>query len=432
MRMGKRGKQPRRWLLLPILLCLALSAGCMRLPEPPRPPDEQSIPEVPEETGEESRGELELSDGVVLTQEQGDLLLAYMDEYYASLTSLQLGDASALFAQPDGAQALGNRAVWEYLIGVRAMQSTDLSLQHYRYIIVCREAQEQEDGSLLLSVTEHSTMRFTAYPQVVAENVFIPHSFTLVNTEQGWRIGSHMQLDSLYFTLFGGGRPAASRSVYERPWFEVENPEVYFPARVDELLSKAKEHLLQRTQEDEPQPYIAPKRGYNRDAAAEYATNWVGYRNTEWADYGWFGGNCQNYVSQCLLAGGIPMDTTGDSVWKWYGDVPNNSPGKAGRSASWSGVEPFRQYIAGNTGSGIVGRVDAPFYSGAIGDVLDLGESAEDGWRHSVLITDVMQDDSGATVDYLVSSNTADVRNFPASAYYYTYQSLIKIDGWND
>ena len=35
-------------------------------------------------------------------------------------------------------------------------------------------------------------------------------------------------------------------------------------------------------------------------------------------------------------------------------------------------------------------------------------------------------------VDYLLCSNTADLRNFPASAYYYTNRQLTKIIGWND
>ena len=41
-------------------------------------------------------------------------------------------------------------------------------------------------------------------------------------------------------------------------------------------------------------------------------------------------------------------------------------------------------------------------------------------------------DGDGAVVDYLLCSNTADLRNFPASAYYYTNRQLTKIVGWND
>lgn len=64
-----------------------------------------------------------------------------------------------------------------------------------------------------------------------------------------------------------------------------------------------------------------------------------------------------------------------------------------------------------------------------MGDVLQLGPSGD--WRHTVLIVDVVTDESGQTVDYLVNSNTADLINFPAGAYTYTHQSLEKIYGWN-
>ena len=52
--------------------------------------------------------------------------------------------------------------------------------------------------------------------------------------------------------------------------------------------------------------------------------------------------------------------------------------------------------------------------------------------NHTTVIQDVLRDGDGAVVDYLLCSNTADLRNFPASAYYYTNRQLTKIVGWND
>lgn len=434
-----------------LVLLVAPLGGCLRQPLPPKQPAQSSEPELLEE---KSGGVLKLAQGVALTQEQQELLLGYMDAYYGSLAALAVQDASALYAEPNGAQAVGNSAVWEYLVGVRSMQKQELTLARYRYIIVCQEVEEREDGSLKLYVTEQSVQNFTAYPGINAECVFIPHSFILTQTERGWRIGSHMQLDSLYFTLFGDGQSAADKSVNDRPWFTQNNAREFFPARVRELLAQAKENLRLREAaleqhtadasggEDAAQAAAkAPAEGgsaavmhpYNRTAAVAYALRWVGYRNTAWPDYGWQGGNCQNYVSQCVLAGGIPMDTQGDAVWKWFDDVPDNTQSEAGRSASWSGVGAFREYLAGAAEeTGVVGTVDAPFYSGQPGDLLDFGEAPDSGWRHTVMITGVMQDENGGTVDYLVSSNTADLRNFPASAYIYTYQSLVTIAGWSE
>ena len=37
----------------------------------------------------------------------------------------------------------------------------------------------------------------------------------------------------------------------------------------------------------------------------------------------------------------------------------------------------------------------------------------------------------GRTLDYLVYSNTTDLANYPACAYFYPVRSLIHIAGWN-
>ena len=49
-----------------------------------------------------------------------------------------------------------------------------------------------------------------------------------------------------------------------------------------------------------------------------------------------------------------------------------------------------------------------------------------------IVILDVIRDENGLPIDYLLCSNTADLRNFPASAYYYTNRQLTKIIGWNE
>ena len=81
-----------------------------------------------------------------------------------------------------------------------------------------------------------------------------------------------------------------------------------------------------------------------------------------------------------------------------------------------------------NIGSGLVGDAAAPYYTGEPGDVIAMGN---DHFRHIVMISEVLTDESGNTADYLICSNTGDLCDFPAGAYFYTYQQLIKIHGWN-
>lgn len=48
------------------------------------------------------------------------------------------------------------------------------------------------------------------------------------------------------------------------------------------------------------------------------------------------------------------------------------------------------------------------------------------------MISGIIRDEAGQTVDYLLCSNTTNYTDFPAGAYYYTSQRLIKIYGWNE
>lgn len=306
----------------------------------------------------------------------------------------------------------------EYGIQVRSSQRSDLHLTSYSSTLQVQSVQQEEDGNLRVMLREDVTQNFAQHPEVDSNVLDSFHMFELTQEDGSWKVVSHTGgQDRLYWTL--------SRSLRNGEGDVSDQME----QQAQELIELLQVNVARREQtSDEPLPQAA--NAYDRQAAVAYAKQWVTDRNDEWPDYSMSGGNCQNFVSQCLLAGGIPMDSSGDAVWKWYGDTPNNLSQMAGRSASWSGVDEFLQYAASNTGSGMVAVADADYYSGEIGDVLILGYD-EENLYHAVIITDVVTDEEGNVVDYLVHSNTANQESFPASAYGYTYQVLVKICGWN-
>jgi Putative amidase domain len=61
---------------------------------------------------------------------------------------------------------------------------------------------------------------------------------------------------------------------------------------------------------------------YNRLAAVNYALKWaVGGGNPIWPDYhqtSGGGGDCTNFISQCLYAGGWEMRYGGQNIFAWY------------------------------------------------------------------------------------------------------------------
>ena len=116
------------------------------------------------------------------------------------------------------------------------------------------------------------------------------------------------------------------------------------------------------------------------------------------------------------------MDEEGDEEWYW--EDQNDL------DLSWINVGNFYDYCRKNEGFGLVADTEAGYYTGEVGDVLIVGFAGDH--RHTTVISHVVKDETGDTVDYLISCNTTNYRDFPASAYYYTFHRLVKIYGWNE
>lgn len=202
-----------------------------------------------------------------------------------------------------------------------------------------------------------------------------------------------------------------------------ESPQIQ-PA-VQERIRDAREQISSRAEnwDDEAgENELQAEHSYAREEAAAYAREWAGDRNPQWQAYDGAGGNCMNYVSQCLYASGIPMDQSGDAQWYWYSD--------SSRAPAWTGVDSFRDYVMNNTGYGLSAVTGAAYGTGEQGDVILM--STAGNYHHAVIITQVVRDENGETIDYLICSNTGNYRDFPVSAYVYAEQELVRIAGWNE
>lgn len=151
---------------------------------------------------------------------------------------------------------------------------------------------------------------------------------------------------------------------------------------------------------------------YDRKSAVEYATKWALSRNTQYKDYENWGGDCTNYISQCVHAGGIPFDNTGNNIlkqWYWYND--NN------RTPSWTGAEPFYKYLITNNSEetqnyGIYAK-EVSYNELQPGDIVQL--LYEDNLAyHNMIITKVILE-GRYLLDYLICQHTYDLLNYPLS-----------------
>lgn len=404
-------------ILLCVLLLLPLAVWLCRLQEQPHQPVRHG------------GGSITYAQTVPqLWPEQEAVLLDYMDTWYEALAVLEPGGLERLFTQELQAQANGDAL--QLQIALRQSAGLDYTLTGFSYELNCTSVQVREDGTVRIEALENSTQQFAAVPGVDAKRFNLYHHFTLEPTEEGWGIRVHYQYDVLQLE-----RLRAYTGVRE---ITPQMPPVTVEELTQDYIAHTQEYLEQfagraaewERQQERTLILPAADHPYNREAAVAYAARWTPERSPDWPDYSRTGGNCQNYASQALLAGGIPMDSTGVAVWKWYGSDVANTPGAYGRSSSWSGVKAFIAYAAGNTGPGLVAVADAPIHTGQPGDLLHMG--MQEDWRHTVVISQAVLDEQGRVQDYLVHSNTGDLLDFPASLYGYTSCSLTKIVGWND
>lgn len=152
---------------------------------------------------------------------------------------------------------------------------------------------------------------------------------------------------------------------------------------------------------------------YKRENAVAYARRFAFSQSSQFANFAGIGGNCTNFVSQCIYAGGCEMNYTPTFGW-YYISLDERSP-------SWSGVEYFYNFVTENVGVGPFGRVVTADEL-EIGDVIQLGRNDE-GYYHTLLVVGFEGDDP------LVAAQTDNAYARPLSTYQYDFARFIKILG---
>ncbi|WP_227872231.1 amidase domain-containing protein [Paenibacillus albus] len=146
---------------------------------------------------------------------------------------------------------------------------------------------------------------------------------------------------------------------------------------------------------------------YRRDLVAAYADRWWNEPNPAYEN---FEVNCTNYVSQCVFAGGAPMDYTGrrDTGW-WYRGY---SGGRENWSYSWAVANALKNYLSASHKSGLRATIVDSADQLALGDVIIYDWSGDNRYQHSTVVTAF--DAAGMP---LVNANTV-----PSRHRYWDYQ----------
>ena len=330
-----------------------------------------------------------------LTERQYQTLTDYFNAYYSSIGNFDVQIPDQLFYS-DTLKTYEN-TVWDSLIQVRKQSLIDLHLDDYKFAFRIEEMEYLSPIEVEMLIWEDCEQQFHGL-EVRSKEANIDHEFTLILGEDGyWHIKDHTS----------GCNP-----FYVFTYDALTNSDL----NLSQVLFKLSQRYAQFDHQTVTQ--VVCDHPYDRNAAIQYAGSWIESRNPYWSFYDDYGGNCMNFASQCLYAGGIARNPN------WYNYEMWDT------SLSWVNVGSFTEYLTQAKPQELCSDMNAPYYSGEPGDLLLIG--IDEPENHATIIADVVTDSAGNTIDYLLYSNTSNLINYPASAYYYTNQRLVKIYGWND
>ena len=151
---------------------------------------------------------------------------------------------------------------------------------------------------------------------------------------------------------------------------------------------------------------------YFRDRAVRYARKYALVRNPLFYTFEGIGGNCTNFVSQCVLAGSCVMNFL--PVYGWFYLSSNR------RAPAWTGVEFFYNFMTTNTDVGPYGK-EVPLAQAQIGDVIQL-QNNDDVFYHTLIITEIRDG------EVFICANSIDSLDRPLSSYEYKALRVIHIE----
>ncbi|MGI6527751.1 MAG: amidase domain-containing protein [Caldicoprobacterales bacterium] len=158
---------------------------------------------------------------------------------------------------------------------------------------------------------------------------------------------------------------------------------------------------------------------YNRAQAIEYANIWALGRNPAYYDYSNLGGDCTNFISQCLYAGGGIMNYTRDLGW-YYNHANDKAP-------AWTGVPYLYQFLTRKTGGPGPAGQEIDITEVEPGDLIQLAFQETGRYSHSLII--VKCGTVPAVSNILINTHTYDRLAYPLERYFWSRIRFIKILG---
>ena len=147
---------------------------------------------------------------------------------------------------------------------------------------------------------------------------------------------------------------------------------------------------------------------YDRELAYLYAKRWANGFNPNYYNFSGLGGDCTNFVSQCVHAGSVEMNF---DRYGWYYLSLNN------RAPAWSGVNEFWDFGTTNTGVGLK-LTKCELSELSVGDIIQLFNGER--YYHNLFVTSVDN-------KIRVSAHDNPAFNVPLENYYFRSFRCAKV-----
>jgi len=295
----------------------------------------------------------------IMEQEWKESLYRYVEqlnrgrvEPLAELRHSAVNDPRFWMEQGERSRRLGE---WYHARGIKP-QRGETGVKVLRVV-------RQTPSEVIAEISLHSTLFYEKGGVTHREDVVNSERLTFVHDGGGWEIA------------------AVERAIPERQ-----------AAR-----SRAADHFKQSVDwENEPMPLPQPLLNrsllggisgnrevlYDRAAAARYADRWWQEGNPEFET---FAVDCTNYVSQCLFAGGAPINYTGKRETGWWYKGYNGK--QEWWSFSWSVSDSLQRYLSTGRNSGLRAEIVARPEQLMLGDVIQYDWDGNGQYQHSTIVT---------------------------------------------
>ena len=247
----------------------------------------------------------------------------------------------------------------------------------------------------------------------------VERKFVFIMKEQGWSLLYQELLNSNEFSIPPLNEPLRSEISIDEMLRSLSTITPFSYNEQDSLLRKSDHELRERNGNHEAwlltleNHGVVPLSGtFNRQAAANYALLWWNRRNPAFRDFDGRGGNCTNFISQAMRAGGW-TDVTGfyrDASFWWYHF--------ANQTWSWVGVNHWHDFASIHSGRTIMLSNPRNLF---VGEVLQVDFDGGTNKGHTMIVTRRTDRDIYLTFnsnDTLNASFSSLVARFPNASWF--------------